>query len=340
MLAHRDLQGARAARGYVAHMSIGSASRGRFLAAGAAFAAVPSAAFAQALAPVTVGSSPIDGAMGVLAAQKGGFFKKRGLDVTIAIANGAANAAAVTGGSLPFASSNLVTLIKAHAHGLPFQIVAPGSVYSTDNPTQVLVAPKNSPLKTGADLNGKTIATTALGDILAASTLAWIDQHGGNSATVKMVEIPPTAIAAALEGGRVDAATLAEPHLSEALSAGTVVIFAKIFDAIAPRFLVSAEFAMPAFVDANKDLTQRFARGVLDGNAFANDHPDKTAPWLVEFAKVDLASIKRSKREVFATSMDASLVQVLIDALVKMKAIDRGFNAAEMISPVSLNLRR
>jgi len=314
-------------------------SRGGFLAAGAAFVAIPKGAAGQGLLPkVTIGSSPIDGAMGVVAALRAGFFQKYGLDASIVLANGAANAAAIAGGAIQFASSNLVTLIKAHLNGLPFQIVSPGAIYSTDNPTQVLVARKDSGLRTASDLNGKTIATTALGDLLAASTLAWIDQHGGTSASVKMVEIPSTAIGAALESGRVDAATMAEPHLSEALGTGTVVVFAKIFDAIAPKFLVSAQFAMPDYINANRDTAQRFARAILDGNAFANEHPDKTAPWLVDSAKVDLASIKRSRREVFAVSMDPSLVQVVIDALVRMKGIDRGFSAAELISPVALNL--
>lgn len=321
-------------------MQHGSGSRRRFLAAGAAFLALPEVAAGQTLPKVIVGSSAIDGAMGVIAAQRAGYFQKYGLDASIVFANGAANAAAIAGGSIQFASSNLVTLIKAHLNGLPFQIVSPGSIYSTDNATQVLVARKDSGLRNASDLNGKTIATTALGDLLAASTLAWIDQHGGNSAAVKMVEIPQTAIGAALETGRVDAATMAEPHLSEALGTGTVVVFAKIFDAIGPKFLVSAQFAMPAYLSANRDTAQRFARAILDGNAFANDHPDRTAPWLVDFAKVDPASVKRSRREVFAVAMDPSLVQVVIDALVRMKAIDRGFNAAEMISPATLNLRR
>ena len=97
---------------------------------------------------------------------------------------------------------------------------------------------------------------------------------------------------------------------------------------------------MPEYINANRETTQRFARAILDGNVFANEHPDKTAPWLVDSAKVDLASVKRSRREVFAVAMDASLVQVAIDALVRMKAIDRGFNAVEMISPASVNLHR
>jgi NitT/TauT family transport system substrate-binding protein len=321
-------------------VQLGAGSRRRFLAASTAFVALQKKAAGQEPARLTIGSSRIDGAMGVIAAQRAGFFRKHGLDVNIVVANGAANAAAIAGGTIQFASSNLVTLIKAHLHGLPFQIVAPGSIYSTDNPTQVLVTRKDSSLRTASDLNGKTIATTSLGDVLASSTLAWIDQHGGNSSSVKMVEVPPTAIGAALEAGRVDAATLAEPHLSDALGAGTVIVFAKIFDAIAPKFLVSAQFAMPEYINANKDVTQRFAHAILDGNAFANEHPDKTAPWLVDSAKVDLASVKRSRREVFAVSMDASLVQIVIDALVRMKAIDHGFNAVDMISPASMNLHR
>jgi NitT/TauT family transport system substrate-binding protein len=313
-------------------------SRRLFLATGAAIAATRTAAIAQPMTPITVGTSPIDGAMGVVAALRAGFFRKYGLDATLAVANGAANAAAVAGGSMQFAASNIVTLIKAHLRGVPFAVVAPGAIYNSKNPTQVLVVRKGSPFRTAADLNGKTIGTTALGDILASSTLAWIDQHGGNSASVKMVELPASATDAALESGRVDAATMAEPHLSEAVGSGTAVVFAPIFDSIAPRFAESAYFAMPDYINANRETTVRFSRAILDGNAFANKYPDRTAPWLVDSAKVDLATVKRSRREVFAAAMDPGTIQVVIDALVKMKAIDHGFNAVEMISPVVLGL--
>jgi NitT/TauT family transport system substrate-binding protein len=316
-----------------------SSSRAAFLAGGAAFGFCSGVGAAQASPSIAVGTSPIDGAMGVVAALRAGYFATYGLDASLAVSNGASNAAAVAGGSLQFAASNIVTLIKAHLHGVPFQVVAPGAIYASDNPTQVLVVPKTSRVRSAADLKGKTIGTTSLGDILAQSTLAWLDQHGGDSTTVHLVEIPPAAIAAALQTGRVDAATLAEPHLSEALGDGSVVVFAKIFDAIAPRFIESAYFAMPAYIEAHQDVTVRFAKAILAGNVFANEHPDRTAPWLVDSAKVDLASVKRSRREVFATTIDPAQIQVVIDALLRMKAIDAGFNAAQMISPAVIGLR-
>lgn len=316
------------------------ASRRAFLGAAAAYVALPRWAGAETPTHITIGSSPIDGAMGVVAAYRGGYFQRNGLDATLAVANGAANAAALAGGSLQFAASNIVTLIKAHLQGLPFLVVAPGAVYSTDNPTQVLVVRKDSPFKSAADLNGKTIGTTSLGDILASSTLAWINQHGGDAASVKMVEIPQSASSAALENGRVDAVTMAEPHLSEGLASGKVVVFAKIFDAIGQHFVESAYFAMPEYINANRETTLKFARAILEGNAFADKYPDRTAPWLVDWAKVDLASVKRSRREVFATALDPAQIQTVIDALVRMKGINRGFDATEMISPVVLNQRR
>ena len=137
-----------------------------------------------------------------------------------------------------------------------------------------------------------------------------------------------------MEAGRVDAASFAEPYLSTALRTGTVRVFGKIFDVIAPRFLIAGYVGMPDFINANRDLVRRFQRAQLEGNAFANAHPDLTAPWLVEFAKVDPAIVKGSRREVFAESMDPALVQVEINALVRLKLIDRGFDAHDMIAQV------
>jgi ABC-type nitrate/sulfonate/bicarbonate transport system substrate-binding protein len=98
--------------------------------------------------------------------------------------------------------------------------------------------------------------------------------------------------------------------------------------------LVSGYVGMPEFINANRDLVKRYQRALLEGNAFANAHPDQTAPWLAEFAKVDLAVVKGSRREVFAESMDPAFVQVEINALVKLKLIDRGFDVHDMIATV------
>jgi NitT/TauT family transport system substrate-binding protein len=316
-----------------------SATRRTFLATGAAFAASSQAAFAQTVPHVVVGSSTIDAASALLSAQHNGYFTKNGLDVEIIQSNGAASAAAIAGGTMQFAASNIVTLIKAHLQGIGFLMVAPSSMYVNTNPTQVLCTRTDSGFKTAADLNGKTIAVTAIGDLLSTSTWAWIAKNGGDASTVKLVEFPPAAQATALEAGRVQGATLAEPFLSEALGTGTVRVFGNIFDAIAPSFLVAAYFGNSDWMKANPETVRRFALSMLQGSAFANAHPDQTLPWLVEFAKLDPAVVKRSRREHFGTSMDPAAIQTEIDALARIKVIDHSFDARDMISPVVANLR-
>lgn len=313
--------------------------RSILIGAGAAYCIVPTVALAQANVHLAVGTAPLDSGIPPLVGVRGGFFRRVGLDVDVqALNSGAAMAAAVAGGALQIAASSLMGLITAHTKGIPFQIVAPEAVYLTDSPTTILLVRKDAPFRTGADLNGKTIASPALGDLQSTATFAWIDSNGGDAKTVRHVELPPAAVVAALEANRVDAATLPEPRLSDAIHGGAVRTLAKVFDAISKRFLVSAEFAMADYISANHDVIQRYARAQHESTIFANAHQSQTAPWLAEFAKVDVEAVLRSKREVFDESIVLAHIQVVIDAAARYKVIDRGFDAREIVSPAVLNL--
>src|SRR5579875_3703679 len=111
-------------------------------------------------------------------------------------------------------------------YGLDVQpsIVAPGAMlFVAHSPTMTLVL-RDSPIRTGRDMNGKTLGSSSLRDINSAATLAWIDKTGGDSKTVRVVEVPASAGAAFLEEHRVDAVTLNEPAVSQALATGKVRI--------------------------------------------------------------------------------------------------------------------
>ena len=282
-------------------------ARRNFLAASAAaLAAPPLRLSAQAPIRLVVATAPIDGAIGPLVGLRGGFFKNHGLEVELrSMSSGAAMAAAVAGGSLHVAATNILGLISAHVKGIPFQIIAPGGLYVTEQPAEMLVVRKDAAIRTAADLNQKTIASSALGDLDSVAALAWIDLHGGDSKTVRRVEISPAATQAALEAGRIDAAGLQEPRLSEALQSGNIRVLGKMYDAI--------------------------------GKRFTNAHPDQTARWLAEFANADVDLIQRTPRKIMAESMDLALIQPVLDAAVRAKVIERGFDLRELISPIIRN---
>ena len=287
---------------------------------------------------LVVSTAPVDGGIGALVALRGGFFKDHGLDVELrSVSSGAAQAAAVVGGSVQVAASNLLGLITAHVKGVPFQIVAPGGMYFSEKPAEMLVVRDDPTIRVAADLNGKTLASSALGDLDSVAALAWIDQHGGDSKTVRRVEIPPTATQAALESGRIDAAGLQEPRLSVALKGGRIRVLGHMYDAIAKRFLVSAEFATVEFVAANRDAVTRYYRAQLEANAYANAHQDITARWLAEFASADLDTILHTPRKSLAESLDLAMIQPVIASAVRYKVIERGFEPRELVSPAILN---
>ena len=62
------------------------------------------------------------------------------------------------------------------------------------------------------------LSVPALGDLYQIAIGAWIDQRGGDSRTVRFLELPHRAAAEAIASGRVDCANIAEPILSDALA--------------------------------------------------------------------------------------------------------------------------
>lgn len=308
--------------------------------AGAVCAAAPLHVAAQPLTHLSVGTIPTDAGIGPVVAQRGGFYRRNGLDVEVVFMNsGAAMSAAMVGGSLQIGGAPIMSLILSHVKGLPFQIVGPGNMYVSTKPSELLVVRKDSPIRGGADLNGKVVASPSLGDFFSITMHAWVDQNGGDSKTLREIELPTAGTPAALAAGRIDAAVLNEPTLSQTLNDGLTRVLGKPYDAIAPRFPIACNFALADFISANRDAIQRFYRAMVQGNVFGNAHPDQTAPWLAEISKVDEAKINRGNREVLAESIDLALVQRVIDAAARYKTIDHSFDARDLISPAIMNLK-
>ena len=105
----------------------------RILLALALLAIVPGAAAAQDLPTITLASVTNDTCSAVLYAIKAGLFKKAGLNVEFqGMTSGAAASAAVAGGAAQFGHSSLVTLIDAHARGIPFTLVAASGIITSN----------------------------------------------------------------------------------------------------------------------------------------------------------------------------------------------------------------
>jgi NitT/TauT family transport system substrate-binding protein len=300
--------------------------------AAAALALVPQLACASA--PVRAMTLPIDLGGQLYYAQDLGLFKRAGLEMQVATANyGTQVAAAVAGGSIEIGQSNIMSLCAAHERGLPFALIAPAGIYSSAKPTSMMLVEKNSPLKTAADLDGKTVAINGLKSITQVSVLAWADQNGGDSSKIKFVEMPFTQMESALAAGRVDAALLADPDATTALAAGHSRPFAKAFDAIGKQFLIGGWFAKTDWIAANAETVKSFAAVMREAAQWADKPANykQSAAILEKYTKV---AVGAANRVIFAERLDPALIQPNIDAAAKYGVLKTAFPAAEIISSV------
>jgi NitT/TauT family transport system substrate-binding protein len=278
-------------------------------------------------------SAPDDDVTPILYAEHAGLFRAVGLDVEVtALANGSAVAAAVAGGSVDFGKSSMMSLINAHVRGLPLTIVAAAGFYEEKTHSDGILVPKDSPVRKARDLNDKIVSVPALNDFFSVATKAWIDKHGGDSASVHFVEAPATMVRAALDTGRIAAGALANPLLTQALSTGKYRSLGSIVGGIGEHFTYSAWFATTDYVAKNRPVVERFVGVVREAAAYANAHHDQTVDLLAKFSGAEPATIARMPRVTYATSLSPRDIQPLIDAAAKYKAIPASFDARELIS--------
>lgn len=303
---------------------------------GAACAAIVAAGLAPASAdaPVTVrvGATGNDTAAEVYYADELGMFKRRGIQVQIQnLRNGAAEAAAVAGGALDVGEQNVVSMSHAHERRLPFKFIAPAGEYVSSASTTSLVVGKNATLRSGKDLEGKTVAVNALGDLTQIGAAAWIDKHGGDSSKVHFIEMPAAEIGAAIGRGTIDAGVIPEPSLTMAEEAGTVRVLAQPYDAISGRFMINGWFASEEWIEKNRAAAKGFADAIYEAARWANTHRAESAKILDKHSKADAAVIARMRRATYGEKFDQKSLQTVVDSAVRYKGLAQSFNAGELI---------
>lgn len=311
--------------------------RGPFVSALAASPVLARRANAQSPVKLRVSGPAEDDMIGVFWALDAGIFAKNGLDVEFHPANsGAAIMAAVVGGSVDVGKGSTLPLAAAHAKGVAFVLEAPANIWNSDRPPSALVVAKGAPIRTGRDLNGKTVAVPALGDLYSVSISAWIDKHGGDSRTVKFLELPQRAAADAIAQGRVDAANLGEPLLNDAVQSGKCEIIGHAQEAIARRFVSTAYFCSADFAAKNADALARFRRSIYAAGAYVNAHRAERTAIVAKYTGVDPQTVAMLPPNVAAADpkeLVPAMIQPLIDAGVAYKAIAAPFAAKDMIDP-------
>src|SRR5665213_3638718 len=142
-------------------------------------------------------------------AQDLGFFKKDGINAEITLlrkGGGAASVAAIAGGAADIGEGDILSAANAHQRGIPIVLLAPSGIFRATAPTTEVIVAKNSPIQSGKDLEGKSIALISPEGPSRIATNLWLESSGAALATVSFIELPAVDMAANVERGTVAAA--------------------------------------------------------------------------------------------------------------------------------------
>lgn len=241
-----------------------------------------------ALQTVRVGVIPIVDVAPVYLGMQHGFFADEGLSLQLESGQGgAAIIPGVVGGSLDIGFGNNTSLILAASKGLPLQVIASG-VYSTGEQGEdyvELLVPAGSPIRSAADLAGKTVAVNTLQNLGDTSVRDSVREAGGDPGAVKFVEMPFPTMNAALAGGEVDAIWQVEPFLALAKAQGHRVIASPLVD-VKPDLMVSTYFATEQYAGQHPDVVTRFKSAIDRALTYAQQHPDEVREIIPSYLEV------------------------------------------------------
>src|ERR1700687_781407 len=169
-------------------------------------------------------------------ARSAGLFKNHGLDVELIYTRGGQSAMqALVGGAVDYAATALDVAIQAYAN---VHAATPRSALPGRLPLFALVtAPKTAgQIRALKDLEGKTVAVSALGNADHALTLYLLKQAGADATKVQFATMGVNLLEA-LRQGQIDAGVVQEPALTLLSKSGARILMNGMDAADARKYL-------------------------------------------------------------------------------------------------------
>ncbi|WP_327351104.1 ABC transporter substrate-binding protein [Streptomyces sp. NBC_01304] len=279
---------------------------------------------------LTVAALPLADDATLYIAQNRGLFKKEGLDVRIrpvqqsiqalpALANGQVDV---------IASANYVTFLQAHEKGtLDVRILAEGARVAP-HMMDVLV-PKDSPVKSVADLEGKKIAVNILNNIQSLTLNAILAEQGAGRPVYRQIAFPQ--MGPALEKGQVDAVHAAEPFntaVQEQLGARVLVDGGSAPVAGIP---ISGYVTTSAYADKNPKAAAAFQRAIAAAAKLATEDPTAVREQLPKYTKVTADQAKSIHLPAYPATTDVEQLTRLTDLMRKQGLLKQAVDPATLL---------
>jgi NitT/TauT family transport system substrate-binding protein len=301
---------------------------------------------------LVVAAVPTTDSTGFYVALREGLFAKEGLHVKAEMAQSAEeviNQQALN--QIDVTAGNYVSYIEAQEnwdHGMqpamnnpnpsPQQIASNLDIFdeaSVMNPGFVgLFVPTGSPIKTLADLKGKTIGINAPGNVAYLMVAAVLQANGISPSSVKFAYYPFPVMEKQLLAGKVQVAFLAEPFISIAEQTAGLTELTNLDEGLTMNFPVEGYAVTKAWAQANPNTLLAFQRALEEGQEIADTNREAAEQAMeaeVQGITPQFAALLTMENYPIG-SVDVDRLQRVADDMQQFGLISGGvFNVKQMI---------
>jgi ABC-type nitrate/sulfonate/bicarbonate transport system substrate-binding protein len=211
-----------------------------------------------------------------------GYFAQEGLEATPQPhAFGKLALQSVIEGKADIATVGDTPIVFAVIGGQKITILA---TIQTSNKNEAIIARRDRGIARPADLQGKKIGLTVgtTGDFFVES---FLPAHGVDKKNVKIINLTPDEMAAALSTGKVDAAAIWNPtliQLQKQLGSNGIMFFSESLYTETFCVVAAQEYAKN-----NPVAMEKVLRAILQAETFVREHPEESRRLVAEFSKTD-----------------------------------------------------
>ncbi|MEU0422376.1 ABC transporter substrate-binding protein [Streptomyces canus] len=279
---------------------------------------------------VRVAALPLSDCAMLYIAQNRGLFEKEGLDVRVQQIQQSLQALpALSKGQIDMvASANYVTYFQAQDQGtLDIRIVAE-AIRAAPRMMDVLV-PKDSDIRTLADLAGKKLAVNVLNNVQSLTFNEILAKHGVGRPVYRQIPFPQ--MGAALDKGQVDAVHAVEPFDSAIQDELGARVLVDGSSAPVESIPLSGYITTERFAGKNADALARFQRALKAAVKLAEADPSLVREVLPTYTKVTKEQAEKIDLPVYPATMDGTQLARLTELMEKQKMLKKTIDPTTLL---------
>ncbi|MCD2114864.1 ABC transporter substrate-binding protein [Rhodococcus rhodochrous] len=277
---------------------------------------------------VKIGMLPIAGAAPLKVVQTQDFISDQGLigqevnlrtpaDTVPNLLNGTTNVGALNVGSLA----------QALAERVDLRILS--TLYYANDDMSIF-SMKNSGITQPKELEGKKIGLIQLENTNHAALVAWLQERGVDTSTIKFVLVPVTDMPAALRSGQVDAGQVLYP-LAQTMIDDLTPVVPNLLEAFGHQPVQGYVIASGKFVDQNPDTVARIQTALEQANEFLTSDPAASIAAIHAVTDVPDNLLRDSKLPAFGNDLKLASSQAQIDLMIEQGFLEKSVDLSSAV---------